>query len=171
MDCMSYNYRLMTAGPFTLNVNYDEPIEKLIKDGNYGRDWFNDEIAANYATSKAGQDELEVKLFSFRPATRWDYALDHDQILNELDKLGYRLADIYELLLFGAQYPDTQIGRSICIFGESIPEEHRYFAPTLGGYKEWNSEEIERRLYVGHWDGSGCYVCYYYLAVRKSPEA
>ena len=70
-----------------------------------------------------------------------------EKICKELKKIGYRPADIRELLAFGITYPEKQSDSSIIALGSRYPDKifsNSYFIPVLGGennkriiYTEW----------------------------------
>lgn len=86
---------------FPLKVNYDLSVESLVAHGKY--DWKNDNITTNnFPTVRKGEANLVLELVHFNKV------LTSEEVLKELDKMGYRPAELHELLSFGEKYPDIQ---------------------------------------------------------------
>jgi len=100
-------------GPFNLYpivVDYGMKVEEAVKLGNY--DWVLSDITQeNFPTQKKGKTELVVELI------RFDHCISTDQALKELDRMGYRPAELMELLAFGEKYPEVQREFSIAALG------------------------------------------------------
>ena len=89
------------ANLFPIQVNYDLHLEAAIKSGNYG--WTNSDITnKNFLTKRTGQHKVEIKLFHFNKT------MTSEEVIQEMDKQGYRPVELPELLAFGAKYPDEQ---------------------------------------------------------------
>ena len=90
-----------TNPTFPLRVNYDLSVESLVINGKY--DWKNDAITGkNFPTTRKGEVDLVLELVHFNKV------LTSEEVLKELDKMGYRPAELHELLTFGEKYPDIQ---------------------------------------------------------------
>ena len=86
---------------YSIFVDYTKSIEELVKLGKY--DWANGDITTkNFPTKRSGKMKTEINLIHF------DRSISSEEVLKELDKMGYRAAELYELLTFGARYPDVQ---------------------------------------------------------------
>ena len=99
---------------YTVTVSYTgkKTIKNLLKEGRYM--WVNENITdRNFPAHETGTEEKEICLVHF---DRW---FDNgDQVIEELDRLGYRLADPAQLLALGAQYPDLQRQFPIAALGQ-----------------------------------------------------
>jgi hypothetical protein len=101
---------LKPINTFTINVNYDLPLEEMVKAGKY--DWVNREITTDkFPSKRKGTAVIDVDLIFFNRDMEWD------EVLLALDKMGYRPAELPELLAFGAKYPDIQKNFPIVAFG------------------------------------------------------
>ncbi len=86
---------------FPLRVNYDLSVESLVIHGKY--DWGSDEISMNnFPTTKHGEVAEVLELVHFNAV------LTSDEVSKELDKMGLRPAELYELLTLGKEYPNVQ---------------------------------------------------------------
>ena len=142
-----------------LVVDYAKPLEQFIADGKY--DFVGDLITdKNFPAPPklVGQKlELLAKLFHF------DNHISSEDIIFEMNKAGYRPANLLELLVVGFLYPDLQRQFSIYAlgsivltngnlteFGDYRPQACHYrFVPCL--FLDMFSK---RRLCVGSFDNS-----------------
>lgn len=86
---------------YTISVDYGMSIEELVRLGYY--DWLDRNITSeHFPTSRTGKAEIAVELIHF------DRIINSNEALRELDKMGYRPAELHELLVFGAKYPNVQ---------------------------------------------------------------
>lgn len=87
---------------FLLSVDYGRSIEEGVKAGRY--DWANSDITSkNFLTNKLkGTVEVAVELIHL------NRVVSTSEALRELDKAGYRPAELHELLAFGEKYPELQ---------------------------------------------------------------
>lgn len=86
---------------FVLVVNYDESVETLVKRGKY--DWANDDITSkNFPTTRTGTAEVELHLVHL------NRLVSTEEALRELDQMGFRSAELKELLVPGAEMPNLQ---------------------------------------------------------------
>lgn len=122
---------------FRLLVNYDLKVEAMVKEGKY--DWKNNDInAKNFPTERAGQCEIELKLFHFNKA------MTSEDVIKEMDKQGYRPAELSELLALGAKHPDEQRKYPIIALGSVW----RYWYGSRGvAYLRLDDSGRELRLY------------------------
>ena len=86
---------------FTVTVNYDLLLERMIEDGKY--DWSNNDITANNFPME-GKVNVEVTI----ELVHFNRVMESDEVQKELDKQGLRPATLPELLAFAARYPDKQ---------------------------------------------------------------
>ena len=86
---------------YWIRVNYAMSVKEMVKLGNY--DWANSDInTRNFPTTRTGKADIEVELLHF------NRKISSGDALKEIDKLGYRAAELHEFLAFGAKYPDVQ---------------------------------------------------------------
>jgi len=87
---------------YHLSVDYGRSVEDGVRAGRY--DWANsDDInSRNFPTKRKGTAEVEVELVHF------NRGISTDEALGELDRMGYRPAEVHELLAFGQKYPEVQ---------------------------------------------------------------
>ena len=92
---------LGVADVFRIQVNYDLSIKKAIKGGKYGQKDYdiNDE---HFPSKRSGSAKVDIYLVHFNKD------MSSVDVLEELDKMGLRSAELPELLALGAQYPDEQ---------------------------------------------------------------
>ena len=105
----------ITIERYTVTVNYagNKTIKKLLKEGKY--DWVNSGITdKNFPTDKTGTEEDEIHLVHL------DKRLfgNGDLVIEELDKLGYKPADLAQLLALGIKHPDLQKQFPIVALGQ-----------------------------------------------------
>ena len=88
-------------GSFKVFVDYAKPVGGLIADGNYGN-VYGRENAEHFPTDGNGQAESELfYLHLGRSAT-------DQEVLDEAERQGYRMASLLEHLAFGIAYPNEQ---------------------------------------------------------------
>lgn len=91
----------VTINIYRLSVNYNRNIEEGVRAGKY--DWANHDITSeHFSTERKGIVEVFVELIHF------NRNISTDKALAELDKMGYRPAELQELLALGEKYPDLQ---------------------------------------------------------------
>ena len=139
---------------FPLKVNYDLSVESLVTHGKY--DWKNDSITTkNFPTTRKGEADLVLELIHFNKV------LTSEEALRELDKTGYRPAELHELLAFGEKYPDIQRQFPVIALGSVWRDwGGARFVPFLGRYGDVRSLFLR---YFGHEWGEFCR----FAAVRK----
>lgn len=82
---------------YPIIVDYEKPLENLFKRGRYL--FPEDDITSkNFPQKKKGKVEVCVELISF------EKQLSKTGVTKELNRRGYRPADIWELLTLGAKY-------------------------------------------------------------------
>lgn len=86
---------------FPITVDYNRSLIEMIKAGRY--DWVHSDINAKHFPLKGkGKHELTAILFPF------NYDIETDDAIAEINKQGYRPGLIEELLALGEKYPDLQ---------------------------------------------------------------
>ena len=139
---------------YSLTVNYGLSVEDAVKLGRY--DWANSDInSSNFQTKRSGTAEVVVELIHF------NRYISTKDALSELDRMGYRTAELHELLAFGEKYPNVQREFPVVALG-SVWQDRSGVRdiPYLGRYGS------ERGLYLD-WVGHGWDEVYWYAAVRK----
>ncbi len=93
--------RRLNTTPFTVTVDYTQTVEEMVQAGKY--DWKNSDISSkNFPVKRREPGKVEVHLIHF------NRAISSDDAIKELDRMGFRLAELPELLALGAQHPDEQ---------------------------------------------------------------
>ncbi len=124
----------------------------MIASGRY--DWVNSDIEKNFSVKGNGRIELDTELIHF------NRFIGSDEVLKELDRLGYRAATAEELLAFGAAYSEKQYEFPIVALGTV-----RHGGGNRHVLYLWD-DRSKRDLDLGWFDydwGGG----YRFLAVRK----
>jgi len=86
---------------YPLSVDYGRSVEDGVRAGRY--DWVNPNITShNFPTKRRGRAEVVLELICF------DREISSYEVLFEIDKRGYRPANLQELLAFGEKYPEVQ---------------------------------------------------------------
>jgi len=111
---------LMPARPanniYALLVDYGRSVEDGVRAGRY--DWVNPNITShNFPTKRRGKAEVVLELICF------DREISSYEVLFELDKRGYRPADLQELLALGEKYPELQVEFPIIALGALWPDD------------------------------------------------
>lgn len=134
--------------------NYDRTIEELLAAGRY--DWWDKNISsANFPPVRSGKMNIEIE---FIPFQRPMYT---KEVLTELDRQGYRPAEIRELLVFVEQYPDFQRDFPIAAL-ESI-----WTNPTGQSYCAWLTGDGSQKLLGLYWIDALWHANCRFAAVRK----
>jgi len=146
--------RLIT-GTFPVSLDYSVTLASLIQAGRYDR--VNENInAQNFPATGVGRIETEIVLFHF------NQNMSSEAANCELDQRGYRPATAWELLAFGARYPEEQRKGPIVALGSlrRFPIEIRA-VPYLY-YGDADGRGLTLASFDGGW-GSACR----FAAVRK----
>jgi len=137
-----------------ISVNYGRSVESLTKAGFYN--WSDSDVTSkNFPTNQKGISKIKVEIIHF------NRCISTDEALQELNKLGYRPAELRELLVFGEKYPKVQCEFPIVALGSvwKNPSGHK-IVPYL--YKNGR----DRNLCL-HWIDFDWYEIYRFAAVRK----
>lgn len=139
---------------FELAINYDQFLDQMIAVGRY--DWTNSDITVeNFPITGQGQLAVRAELFHF------NRVMFSDQVLQELDRAGYRPATIEELLALGGQEPDLQRQFPIVALGSQWRRSRRHWSvPCLGEWRSLRGLDL-------FWFESGWFEVCPFLAVRK----
>ncbi len=144
----------LADGIARLFVDYTRPFADMIRDGKYG--WVNSDITEKHFPINQRQNgEVEMKVFHF------NRVMGSDEAIREIDKEGYRPAELPEGLAYAKANPDEQRKYPIAILGSvwHYWRGHRH-VPCLD---RWHDG---RGLVLG-WFGDDWDVCCRFLAVRK----
>ena len=126
----------------------------MIATGKY--DWVHSDIThEHFSITGKGAVELELKLIHL------EKSMSTDNVLKELDRRGYRLATLPELLAFGAKFPEKQREFPIVALGSvwTISGGDRYVSCL---YEGGSGRGLNLDWCDDGWDG----FCRF-LAVRK----
>ena len=140
---------------YHLSVDYGRSVEDGVRAGRY--DWAtSDDInSRNFPTKRKGTAEVEVELVHF------NRGISTDEALGELDRMGYRPAEVHELLAFGEKYPKVQREFPIVALGSVWQDRNGdRSVPCLG------RDGSERGLSLD-WVEDDWYEVYRFAAVRK----
>lgn len=139
---------------FPVAINYVTTIKEMIARGKY--DWTNNDITSkNFPTQRTGEANITVELVHF------NRSIGTDEALRELDKMGYRPAELHELLALGEKYPDLQREFPIIALGSVWQRSLGYRGVAyLSGY---GSE----RLLLLYWLDDGWRDVCRFAVVRK----
>ena len=115
----------MTQQQFVLVVDRTKSVEEMIVAGNY--DYATPDINCERCPAVRDDTIGDATLFHF------DVELSTEVCLSTLDKIGYRAADVSELLAFGATYPEEQRKYPIFALGQDVRGSDGYvFVGFLG---------------------------------------
>lgn len=139
---------------FTVTVDYAKTVEEMVAAGKY--DWKNRDITSKNFPVKAGESgPVEVYLIHF------DRRMSSDDAIKEMDRMGFRPAELPYLLAFGAKNPDEQRKYPILALGSVWRYSYgRRFVPEL-----WSGGS-GRHLSLGWFEG-GWHQHDRFLALRK----
>ena len=145
-------------GVIRLFVDYNRPLADMICDGKY--DWVNKAIIEkDFPINRRSNGEVEMKVFSTEDLFGEFRNMKSEEISEEMDKRGYRPAELPEILAYGAKYPDECpiVGLGF-VWRDSCGGR---YVPCLGmWFGKWG-------LGLG-WFGDGWLSNCRFLAVRKS---
>jgi hypothetical protein len=114
-----------TGNVYSLNVNFDLPVEEMVKRGSYryveSGTASTAFTAANYPPPQTGAVNLQMHLMPFQ-------GISIKEALNKLDSTKHRPAALHELLALGEQYPDLQRRFSILAPGTRIEPHPGYIS-------------------------------------------
>ncbi|MBI2042381.1 MAG: hypothetical protein HYT21_01330 [Candidatus Nealsonbacteria bacterium] len=110
---------------YPIAVDYDRSIEDEVRVGRY--DWFSQDITSeHFPTAQSGKTEVQVELIPIERYTSFNEAI------GGLNGMGYRPANLHELLAFGRRYRGVQ--RDFQIFADSV-------------WQSWNGTRYVAYLY------------------------
>lgn len=139
---------------YVVTVDYKMSVEEAVGRGNYN--WADPDITSkNFPMEQKGKVKLTVELISLC------HRVSTEEALKELDQMGYRPAELLELLALGAQYPNLQTGPIVAL--GSVWQD-------LSGQDRVSSRSIwplfERYLSL-RWAKASWPVGWWFAAIRK----
>ncbi len=143
-------------GAIRLFVDYTRPLAKMLKDGRFD-DYVSPDITEkHFPITQRPNGEVEMKVFHF------NRVMEFDEVIREMDKEGYRPAELPEGLAYAKANPNEQRKYLIAILGSVW----RGWPGGRGvpGLSEWDG----RRKLGLDWCGDGWHEDCRFLAVRKS---
>ncbi len=82
-------------------VDYGKSVEEMVRLGKYS--WSDGGITSKkFPTKRTGKEEIQIVLVHF------DQFISTEEAIKELDEMGFRPAELRELLAFGEKYPNIQ---------------------------------------------------------------
>ncbi len=120
---------------YSVTINYDLSIQKMIQCGGYDCDSVSNYITAeDFPISGEGVHEVKLELVYF--SDQW---MGSDDVLQEFAKAGLEAARIEHLLAFGAKYPELQKQFTIIALGSVCwdPEGHHVLGLDEFSNKRW----------------------------------
>ncbi len=140
---------------YSVFVDYSISLVNMIKAGKY--DWINDDITAeHFPNTGSGKAEVDFQLVHLNKSA------NSEEVLLHMEKNNLRPATLFELLAFGAKYPELQREFPICALGSSwVLRDGDRRVPYLGRYDSGRGLSLD--WFDVDWDG-----CWRFLAVRKA---
>ena len=135
-SCATINTRIAKdTTVFKVVVNYNQSLTDMVKAGKF--DWTNPDIVSeHFPTINSGETTIDLELYQFKHGV-WSY-----EVVELLDKAGYRPANIFELLAFEARYPDRQRKYPIVVLASKWQyDENNWAVPAV--------VELEHGRYLG----------------------
>ncbi len=144
-----------TITSHTVTIDYSQSTEEMVLAGRY--DSSNKNInSQNFPVRGEGKKQIEV--FEIHFGRTMDSS---EEVIAEMDKLGYKPAELPELLSFGKEKPELQRDHPIIALGSSAVLGGDRSVPSLGECAS------KRRLCLYFFDHDWNASCRF-LAVRKS---
>ncbi len=141
---------------FTITVDETASVEDAVKAGKF--DWSNDNItSANFPKITDGQkwNDKEVTIFHFNKTMS-----SSEAVIAEMDKAGYRPANIWELIGLAIKEPDLQRKFPIVALGSVCKLVGSRLVSFL--CEDSSKRDLDLRFFVDDWDDN-----FRFLAVRK----
>ncbi len=141
---------------FRVTVDYSLTLEQMIAAGRY--DWKNSDInQKNFPIppSKRGKEDVVIELKHF------NRTMDSDEVIRELDKDGFRPANVFELQAFAETYPEKQREFPIVALG-SVWRHWGGSRSVAGLCGAADRRDLDLRCFDSRWHSD-----YRFAAVRK----
>jgi len=120
-------YEIRPVKSYSVTVDYGMSVEEAVQRGNFA--WPEPDInSTNFPTERKGQTKLAIDLFQFSHSvtSRW--------VIEQLDIIGYRPAELLEFLALAYQYPDVSRGHPVAALGSMWRSREGWYAvPDLAG--------------------------------------
>lgn len=150
------------AGAVRLLVDYRRPLADMIKDCRFA-DVHSKITEEHFSIKLRPNREVEMRLFHFKRS------VGTAEAILEMEELGYRPAELPELLAFARAYPNEQRKYPIiCLGSVWQPWDSEWFVPSLDSYGGYRELFLERYGLEGYGDGIKWTRICRFLAVRKS---
>ncbi|OGZ41382.1 MAG: hypothetical protein A3C80_02625 [Candidatus Ryanbacteria bacterium RIFCSPHIGHO2_02_FULL_45_43] len=129
------------SNTYPLSVDYGRSVEDGVKAGRY--DLANSDITSrNFPTKRKGTAEIAVEPIHF------NRCISTDEALRELDMMGYRPAELQELLAFGEKYPEVQ--REFTVVASGSVWQNRYGNRDVPGLGRFGSRRYLELFWFGY---------------------
>jgi hypothetical protein len=148
----------MTTKKYKVLVHYDKSVKELVKDGKYddinsnitGKNFPFDESCGDKECST--KESLDIYLLNFKRD------ISSEKILKIIEKRGYRVCNLKELLSLGAQYPDLQRKDYIVALGSQWQGPFGSpYVPYLGGHDSYR--HLSLTWLEGDWSSGWQFAC------------
>jgi hypothetical protein len=140
--------------PFYVTIDYGRTLEEMIASGKYY--WRDSDInVKNFPIEHVGKVDVNIELVNF------DCIMESDDVLRELDKMGFRSATLPELLAFSTAHSETQRGFPIVALGtvwRDLCGNHN----VVCSYSDFHVRRLFLRWSDIYWD-----TLFRFAAVRK----
>ncbi len=137
-------------------VDYGQSVEKALKSGNF-KEVGEDINSQNFKSRRFGRKMVEIEVISF------DWYISSYDIQLEFNKVGYRPAELLELIAFASKYFNIHPyqGSPIVALGSSFSRKYSYpGSPYL-------IDEISFQKLDLEWNTFGWSQGYYFAVVRE----
>ena len=127
-----------TGNVYHLSVDYERSVEGAAKKLSRLYLMNKDITSSNFPTRRKGTADVTMELIQF------NRSLSGDKVLDELEELGYRPAELHELFAFGDHYLEAQLRCTIVALGSVWPDQRGYRkVPCLSRDSEFHEPELD----------------------------
>ena len=106
------NYVMEQSYSVTVRYSGSDTLRRLLAEGSYG--WVNPEIEnISFPAEREGEEMVKINLVCF------EKPIQTEEAAAELELLELRPANLVELLAFGAEHPDVQLGFPIAALDQT----------------------------------------------------
>lgn len=139
---------------FSVTVDYGQTVEQMVEAGHY--DWKNGEVnSRNFRVNNRRSGTMEIR------AIHYDRFFSSDYAIKEMDNMGFRPAELPELLAVGAEHPNKQKENTVVALGSLLKDPNgRQYVPVLSSVG--NGRGLCLYLFGSAWDPRCCF-----LAIHK----
>jgi hypothetical protein len=129
---------------FCVSVDYEISIEEAVKKLSSHYDRKSPKITSrNFPTNRKGRVDIALELIQL------NRAISTNMVIREIDKSGYRPAEIRELLAFGESYPKVQYECCIAALGSIWKSQYSCYVPYF--YRDGLKRNIGIRWIEHEW--------------------